>query len=91
MFLCHLHHIFDTYEYIVVFKILEKTVFDLKIKHFPSPLYVAVGTSSFVVLEVFYNSFEIFIYIYIYCHIDDSQTIKFEEIRNNMLFINWYI
>ncbi len=27
---------------------------------------MAVGTSSFVVLEVFYNSFKIFIYIYIY-------------------------
>ncbi len=33
---CHLYHIFDSYEYIIVFSMVEKAVFDLKIKHFLS-------------------------------------------------------
>ncbi len=33
VFLCHL---FDSYVYIILFKMEEKPVFDLKIKHVPS-------------------------------------------------------
>ncbi len=50
---CNLHHIFDIYEYIIVFYMIEKLILDLKIKHFS--LYMAVGTSSFVVLRILYN------------------------------------
>ncbi len=47
----------NNYEYIIVFSIVEKPVFDFKIKRFSGP-------SSFVVLEILFNKMK-----NNYCHI----------------------